>query len=173
MKSAIRAPMPTITIQLLKPAKQQIITFPAELLRQVEGEIVVRAVWERPSLDLGYTTFEAGAEFIEYYYTDHWYTIYAIHNTYGMLQGWYCNVTRPAHFDGMLLTSEDLEIDLFVSADRQTLLTLDMDEFEARNFQHVDPATYHAALEALTELKTMAQAGEHPFNPSSYKAPAY
>lgn len=155
--------MERITVQLLKPAKNQVIDFPTTLLRQGDGEIVVKAEWTRPQLDLGYVVFETGDLFTEYYYLDRWYTIYNIISSHDIAKGWYCNVARPAHFDGTTLVSEDLEIDLFVSPDRQTLLTLDMEEFAARNFERDDPPTYHAALAALGELEQMARAGIGPF----------
>lgn len=155
--------MKRITVQLLKPAKNQVIDFPAMLLRHQDGEIVVQAEWTRPRLDLGYVVFETGDLFTEYYYLDHWYTIYAIGSPQHIAKGWYCNVARPAHFDGAILTSEDLEIDLFVSPDRQMLLTLDMDEFTARNFERDDLPTYQAALAALAELERLARTGIGPF----------
>ena len=155
--------MKRITVQLLKPAKNQVIEFPALLLRQANGEIVVQAEWTRPRLDLGYVVFETGDLFIEHYYLDQWYTIYAIFSAQRLLKGWYCNVVRPAHFDNATLRSEDLEIDLFVSPDRQTLLTLDMDEFNARLFEQHDPPTHQAALAALAELQQLARTGAGPF----------
>lgn len=155
--------MKTVTVRLLKPSKGQVITFNADLLRHHDPEISVRAIWDMARRDLGYVVFEPGDIFTEYYYTDRWYTIYLIHSPAGVLKGWYCNVTRPASFEHGVLTSEDLELDVFVSPDRSTLLTLDMDEFEARRFQQDDLATYHAALAALAELRRMAEAGEPPF----------
>ena len=155
--------MRTIKIQLLKPGKGQVIEFSGQLLRHEHGEIVIRAVWERPRLDLGYVVFETGDMFTEHYYTDRWYTIYVLRSSSGLLKGWYCNVARPAAFDGVTLTSEDVELDLFVTPDRAMLLPLDVDEFEARGFQHNDTATYRAALQAMAELERLARAGEPPF----------
>jgi predicted RNA-binding protein associated with RNAse of E/G family len=80
------------------------------------------------------------------------------------LKGWYCNITRPAHIDGDVITSEDLELDLYVSPDRTTVLRLDEDEFEARGFAGSDPLTYRAARAALDNLERMARAGEAPFS---------
>ncbi|MBC8163065.1 MAG: DUF402 domain-containing protein [Roseiflexaceae bacterium] len=164
-----------INVQLLKPAKGQVITFDALLLHATATSRVVRAEWQRPPLDLGYVVFETGDTFVEHYYSDAWYTIYAIYRSAlppwvepANLKGWYCNVARPAVFGEASIISEDLEIDLFVSPDRQTLLTLDMDEFEARGFVRNDPATYQAALAALAELKRMASAGDGAFAQPQY-----
>lgn len=155
--------MQNINVQLLKPAKQQVVEYPAELIRQEGAEIVVRAVWMLPRRDLGYMVFETGDLFTEHYYTDRWYNIHSIRTPAGELKGYYCNIARPAHFDGATLTSEDLEIDLFVSPDRSTLLRLDMDEFAARDFEHTDPATYRTALATVVELERMARAATPPF----------
>jgi hypothetical protein len=51
-----------------------------------------------------------------------------------------------------------------VSADRSQLLTLDADEFVARNFEQSDPDAYTAALDALAQLQHMAQTGMPPFD---------
>ena len=156
--------MPSITVHLLKPGKGTTITYQAELLHHTPSEIKILAIWDRPTLDLGYVQFETGDHFYEYYYTERWYNVFEIRTAAGSLKGWYCNVTRPAHFDGGTLTSEDLELDLFGLPDRASMLRLDEDEFEARGFAHSDPATYTAALAALEELEALAQAGAPPFD---------
>lgn len=153
-----------VEVRLLKPGKATTIAFEADLLRQERHEIVVRAFWRRGRLDLGYVVFEDGDRFLEHYYTDRWYNIYAIYSAAGAFKGWYCNVTKPASYDGQIITSEDLEIDLFVSPDRSTILTLDMDEFAARGFDQSEPATHWHALEALAELEQLALAGAGPFS---------
>jgi hypothetical protein len=155
--------MRTLTIHLLKPAKATTVTYTGELLYHHDGSLLLLARWERPTLDLGYVVFETGDLFYEYYYTDRWYNIFEIRTLTGDLKGWYCNITRPATLSGDVLTSEDLELDLFVSPNRQQLLILDQDEFEARGFASADPATYAAALAALVELERMARAGDPPF----------
>ena len=156
--------MKSITVHLLKPGKGTTITYQGDLLRQTSGEIKILAIWDRPTLDLGYIQFETGDRFYEYYYTERWYNVFEIRSATGSLKGWYCNVTRPAHFDGTTLTSEDLELDLFVPPDRASAQRLDIDEFEARGFAHSDPATYTAALAALDELEALASTAAPPFD---------
>jgi len=80
------------------------------------------------------------------------------------LKGWYCNITRPAQIEGDVVTSEDLELDLFVSPDRKNLLRLDADEFAARGLDATDPAAYEAALAALDDLEQWARDGVPPFD---------
>lgn len=156
--------MTQLTIQLVKPGKGHTITYHGEMLRADDDCVLVLAHWERPRLDLGYVVFEPGDEFYEYYYTRRWFNIFAIRAPGGgPLKGWYCNVTRPAEIEGSTITSEDLELDLFVAPDRTTMLRLDLDEFEARGFAAAEPDTHAAALAALDELEQMARSATPPF----------
>jgi predicted RNA-binding protein associated with RNAse of E/G family len=156
--------MPEITIHLLKPAKGATVTYHGELIRAEAGYLLVHALWERPPVDLGYVVFEPGDHFYEHHYTTRWYNIFEVRGAAGALKGWYCNVARPAQVAGDVITSEDLELDLFVSPDRRDILRLDLDEFEARGLAASDPPAHAAALAALDELERMARAGEPPFD---------
>jgi predicted RNA-binding protein associated with RNAse of E/G family len=115
-------------------------------------------------MDLGYVVFAPGDHFFEHYYADRWYNIFEVRSAEGNLKGWYCNITRPALVEADLVTSEDLELDLFVAADRQHLLRLDQEEFAALGLDVTEPETYAAALQALHELEDMARRGEPPFD---------
>ena len=156
--------MKSITVHLLKPGKNTTITYAGELLSATPEQIVIEARWDRPTIDLGYVVFATGDRFTEHYYTARWYNIFEVRSAAGRLKGWYCNVTRPAQFDGATLTSEDLELDLFVPPDRLAPLRLDLDEFAARDFEQREPATHAAALAALAELEALARAGAPPFD---------
>jgi len=159
--------MRSITVNLLKPGKGTTLTYQGELLYEAPGEMLILARWDQPALDLGYITFETGDRFYEHYYSERWYNVFEIRSAAGRLKGWYCNVTRPAHFDGSTIVSEDLELDLFVSPDRTTIERLDEDEFEARRFAQSDPPAYTSALAALGELERLARAGAAPFDSAS------
>ena len=156
--------MRTITVHLLKPGKGTTVTYQGELLLAEAEHILIHARWERAPLDLGYVVFEPGDHFYEHYYTERWFNIFEVRGAAGDLKGWYCNVTRPAQVTGDVITSEDLELDLFVAPDRRHLLRLDLEEFEARDLETVDPAAHRAALAALDELEQMARSGEPPFD---------
>jgi protein associated with RNAse G/E len=153
--------MRSITIHLLKPGKGTTITYQGKLLRDDGDHMLIHARWEMPPRDLGCVVFEPGDHFYEHYYTEHWFNIFQVHAANGELKGWYCNATRPARFEGDTIESEDLELDLFVAADRQTFTRLDEDEFAAREF---DEPTQAAALVALDELERMAREEEAPFD---------
>jgi predicted RNA-binding protein associated with RNAse of E/G family len=153
-----------VQVALLKPRKRQTVGYPAEVLWRTATSIAVRAAWSRGTVDLGYLCFEPGDSLIEYFYSDRWFNVFAIYGADGRHKGWYCNVTRPASLAAAEVVSEDLELDLFVTPDRATLLRLDVDEFESCGFAQHDPATYRAAYAALAELEALARAGAAPFD---------
>ena len=113
-------------------------------------------------MDLGYVVFASGDHFFEHYYSARWYNIFEVRSAEGVLKGWYCNITRPACFEGDMVTSEDLELDLFVAPDRKQLLRLDLDEFAALELHMREPKAYDAAIQALHELEEMARTGAPP-----------
>lgn len=154
----------TITVHLLKPGKGSTVTYQGALLLAEPGHALIHARWERAALDLGYVTFAPGDHFYEHYYTERWFNIFDVRGADGARKGWYCNITRPARFEGDVIWSEDLELDLFVPPDRGAALTLDEDEFAARDFATNDPPAYAAALAALAELERMARDGSPPFD---------
>lgn len=152
-----------MTVHLLKPSKGAPVTYHGERLVCEPNHILVHARWERATLDLGFVRFDTGDHFFEHYWSERWYNIFEIREPSGSLKGWYCNVARPARFSGDTVTSEDLELDLFVPPDLKEPLTLDENEFAARNFE---PDTHRAALEALGELRGMVQRRLPPFDSS-------
>jgi predicted RNA-binding protein associated with RNAse of E/G family len=156
--------MHNITVHLLKPRKHKTVTYQGALVVQEPGHLLVHARWERAAMDLGYVVFAPGDHFLEHYYTERWYNIFEVRSDEGTLKGWYCNITRPALIDGDVVTSEDLELDLFVAPDRQHLLRLDAEEFAALALDVTEPSAYAAAWQALHELEDMARAGAPPFD---------
>lgn len=156
--------MKQITIHLVKPDKGQTVTYSGELLRAEPGYVLVRALWERGRLDLGYVVFEPGDVFLEHFYADRWYNVFELRSEHGALKGWYCNVTRPARISEHTVVSEDLALDLFVSPDRRRILILDEEEFAALGLDRSDPQAHAAARAALAELERLAGAALAPFD---------
>jgi predicted RNA-binding protein associated with RNAse of E/G family len=156
--------MPRIKVHLVKPRQQKTVIYDGVILVQEPGHLLVHARWERGAMDLGYVVFAPGDHFFEHYYTERWYNIFEVRSAAGDLKGWYCNITRPAIFGDDMLTSEDLELDLFVAPDRRHLLRLDLEEFDALALDVTEPEAYEAALQALHELEEMARTGVPPFD---------
>ena len=121
--------------------------------------VVVLATRTLPSVDLGFVRFETGDRFIEHYWRNRWWGILEVHDCNGALKGWYGNISRPLEVHGVALRSHDLELDLWLSADRTQLVRLDEDEFEASRLAEREPDVAAAARLALAELELHARAG--------------
>ncbi|MGQ0608375.1 MAG: DUF402 domain-containing protein [Chloroflexota bacterium] len=128
--------------------------------------LVVRGPWAEPEArDLGFVRFEPGDMFTEHYWRDRWFSVKEVRNGAGDVKGWYCDVARPIRVDGDTVVSVDLDLDLWVSADRGTILKLDEDEFAAGGLAEADPAAAQLALDALAELERLATDGFRGLDP--------
>jgi protein associated with RNAse G/E len=120
----------SIIVFKLDPFNQEKTRYTGEVIARYPDHIVVSATWTRPALDLGYTRFETGDAFTEYYYSSRWYNVFEITSAEGMLKGWYCNVAEPAHIFSDRIEQIDLFLDVWVDPNGHTLI-LDEDEFAA------------------------------------------
>ncbi|MFF4157677.1 DUF402 domain-containing protein [Streptomyces sp. NPDC001678] len=147
------------TVSLLKAGRIK-VRYPAEVLTDDGTHVVVRAAWAGTSArDFGFVRFEEGDVFTEHYWRDRWYAVKEVRDGGGTLKGWYCDVTRPAAVGPDGIVVEDLDLDLWVSADETAILRLDEDEFAASGLAERDPGAADAALRALDELEGLAKAG--------------
>ena len=151
-------------VNLIKPYKHTTISYVAQPLLVRPDYACVRAMWTRPAVDLGYMQFAPGDILDEHFYADKWYCVFTVFRADGQLRGWYCNVTKPASIYTNAVTSVDLELDLFVAPDRIATLRLDVDEFEAQNYRHVDAQLYETSYAAMTELELLARSHSAPFD---------
>jgi protein associated with RNAse G/E len=149
-----------ITVVKLNPLGEEKIRYPAEVLARLENGIILDAYWNNPNRDLGYTVFETGDHFIEYFYTNRWFNIFAISSANGGRKGWYCNIAAPALIGEEQIEQIDLLLDVWVGSDGQTLI-LDEEEFAA------DPtlteAQRHGARQGLQDLLALIEARREPF----------
>ncbi len=137
------------------------IRYPAELLADDGTRITVRAPWAGDvARDFGFVRFESGDIFTEYYWRDRWYAVKEVRDSKGTLKGWYTDITRPATVSEGELVVEDLDLDLWRSADGRTVLRLDEDEFAASGLTQSDPEAASAAVAALDELELLAREGD-------------
>ncbi|WP_405711170.1 MULTISPECIES: DUF402 domain-containing protein [unclassified Streptomyces] len=146
-----------LVVALVKAGRTK-IRYPADVVRDDGTRVTVRAPWAAPGVrDFGFVRFEPGDVFTEHYWRDRWFAVKEVRTGAGGLKGWYCDITRPAVLrDGELLV-EDLDLDLWVSADGSSVLRLDEDEFEESGLAARDPAAADAALRALDELEHLAR----------------
>ncbi|MGB8942230.1 MAG: DUF402 domain-containing protein [Streptomyces sp.] len=155
-----------VEVVLMKAGRTK-IRYPAEVVADDGTVVTVRAPWAADGIrDFGFVRFEPGDVFTEHYWRDRWYAVKEVRTSTGVLKGWYCDVTRPAVRDGSTLTVEDLDLDLWCSADGRTILRLDEDEFAESGLAERDPEAASRALSALDELERLARGGD-PLAPAS------
>jgi hypothetical protein len=148
-----------LDVVLVKAGRTK-IRYAAELLADDGTRVVVRAPWSGSGVrDFGFVRFEPGDVFTEYYWRDRWYAVKEVRDATGALKGWYCDITRPATLSGTELIVEDLDLDLWRSADGTDVLRLDEDEFAESVLARTDPEAAAAAMAALDELEVFATVG--------------
>lgn len=152
-----RPAMKTLTVTLVKAGVTK-ISYPADLLADTGTRISVRAPWAAPGVrDFGFVQFEPGDVFTEHFWRDRWYAVKEVRSGAGVLKGWYCDITRPAVVRGGEVVVEDLDLDLWVSADGSDVRRLDEDEFAASGLAERDPEAAARAVEALDALEHQAR----------------
>ncbi len=153
---------PTITVHKLDARGAETWRYAGRLLEQTDSAVRLEAVFDRPDADLAGLQLRRGDRFVETFYTDRWYNVFAVHDADDdRLKGWYCNVTRPARLspDGRHLYAEDLAIDLIVFPDGRWQV-LDEEEYAALD---IPLEERRHALRALAELQAMAMGQRGPF----------
>ncbi|MFF3655415.1 DUF402 domain-containing protein [Streptomyces olivochromogenes] len=149
-----------VDVVLVKSGRTK-IRYPAELLADDGTRVTVRAPWAGEGVrDFGFVRFEPGDVFTEYYWRDRWYAVKEVRDAEGVRKGWYCDITRPATLSGGELVVEDLDLDLWRSADGTDVLRLDEDEFAASGLATTDPRAAAAAQKALDTLELLAREGD-------------
>lgn len=145
-----------LDVVLVKAGRTK-IRYAAELLSDDGTRIAVRAPWSGAGVrDFGFVRFEPGDVFTEYYWRDRWYAVKEVRDASGALKGWYCDITRPAILSGAELVVEDLDLDLWCSADGTDVRRLDEDEFAESGLAESDPEAAAAAVAALDDLAAYA-----------------
>ncbi|WP_432123242.1 DUF402 domain-containing protein [Streptomyces sp. S1] len=149
----------SVEVTLTKAGRTK-IRYPAEVLVAEPGRLSVRAPWAAEGVrDFGFVRFEPGDVFVEHYWRDRWFTVKEVWSADGSLKGWYCDVTRPPVIGGSGVVVEDLDLDLWVSADGSEVLRLDEDEFAASGLAASDPEAAARAVAALDELEALGRDG--------------
>lgn len=151
--------MGSMTVYKLDDWGRVVWQYPAAVLERGATHIRLEAHFNRDDMDLGYAIFARGDRFIETFYSDRWYNVFAIYGRDdGRLKGWYCNVCRPAEITATAVRCADLALDVWVAPDGATRV-LDEEEFEASDLPAVDR---QQAEEALGQLLRLALEGQLP-----------
>ncbi len=147
-------------VQKKNPAGAVTYAYEGVLMSRDENMITLEALFDRADMPFMDVVFKQGDRFVEYYYTDRWYNIFAIHDRDdGQIKGWYCNVGMPAVIEDGVVSYVDLALDLWISAEgKQTIL--DEDEFAALNLHD---ELSGSALKGLEELRILFKNNRPPF----------
>lgn len=151
-----------VRVEKLNLARDVVIAYDGVLVERTATRVVLEATFTRGPMALGYVTLALGDRFVEYFFTDRWYNVFAIYDGEdGAFKGWYCNVTRPAEVEAdgeanLVVRAVDLALDYFRQPGGAEFV-LDEDEFSALPLTAEERAAARAALE---ELRAMAARGE-------------
>jgi len=153
-----------ITVIKQNPLGETKIQYQGEVITRLANGVVIQAYWTHVTNDLGYTRFEPGDRFTEYYYSNRWYNIFDIATADGTRKGWYCNVAEPARIFEDHIEQVDLLLDVWVDPTGKPLI-LDENEFVADTTLNVEQRK--GAQQGLQDLLQMIAAQEKPFSTSS------
>jgi predicted RNA-binding protein associated with RNAse of E/G family len=128
------------------------LRYSGRVVEQGPTFIRLEAFFFHDDKELGYTVFARGDRFVESYYSDRWYNIFAVYNgNSGPLKGWYCNVCRPSAIRDGEVRCEDLALDVWIPPDGPPLV-LDEEEFLALELPAEEQAQCRAAVDELVGL---------------------
>ena len=153
--------MAFITVNKLNSSGVIKIQYQGEIIERFADGIIIQAYWEHPLKDLGYTCFEPGDRFIEYFYTQRWFNIFDISNASNERKGWYCNIAEPADIYKDQIKQKDLLLDVWVDP-WGTPLLLDEDEFKVDTT--LDDEQRQGARQGLYDLLKMIANEIAPFS---------
>ena len=150
-----------VHVRKLRPDGSQAFAWDGTVLRCDATGIVLRAPFNVDHVDLGFTTFRRGDEFIEFYFWDRWFNVFQISEPDGTLKGWYANLGLPAELDPHTgeLKYVDLALDVWVASSGEYEV-LDQDEFGALIAEHSELA--ENAEKAREELLELVKSGRLP-----------
>jgi len=148
-----------VKVQKKNPDGEVLVEYEGDELERNESFVKFEALFTRDDMPFMDVVFKKGDRFVEYYYFDRWYNIFAIYDRDdGQVKGWYCNVGMPAVSEDGVVSYVDLALDLWVSADgKQTVL--DEDEFADLKLSH-ELST--GALQGLEELQRLFKNNRPP-----------
>ena len=150
-----------LTVHKLDAYGREVFRYPGRLVQAAVDRIVLEAEFGREAMDVGELRMEPGDRFVETFYFDRWYNVFAVYaGTSRQLRGWYVNVTRPARLEGSEIYAEDLALDLVVTPERSWEV-LDREEFDALE---IPAADRERAERGLAELVDLLVSGSPPFD---------
>jgi len=149
-----------IVVHKLDEKGNEVWRYSGQLLERSETHIIIEARYDRDDQDFHELLLRRGDRFVESFYSDRWYNVFAIYDVDSdLLKGWYCNITRPASIQAGHVYYEDLALDLVVLPDGKWQV-LDEEQFAA---QDLSLEERQHALNAISELQTLVVRKRGPF----------
>jgi predicted RNA-binding protein associated with RNAse of E/G family len=149
-----------IVVHKLNEQGTEVWRYEGVILETDSNAVTLEAQFDRATVDFHEITLTKGDRFVETFFSDRWYNIFAIYDAQdGHFKGWYCNITRPARIEPGHVYAEDLALDLIVYPDGRWLV-MDEDEFDQLDIPLQDRELARTSLEALIQL---AQNKRGPF----------
>lgn len=140
-----------VTVSKLNLEKQETWRYTGKVLAQNGTSVILEAYFNRPDTPFHGILLCQGDRFVETFYTDRWYNIFAMYDSMDdQIKGWYCNICYPAEYNGGVISYVDLALDLLVYPDGKQLV-LDQEEFDQLN---LPTNIQKQAWAALAELQT-------------------
>ncbi len=144
---------PAVTVIKRNLVGQVVVQYTARVLRRRSNYVILEARFNHADTPIPGEILKRNDRFVEIYYTDRWYNIFAVHDREDdRVKGYYCNIGYPAVFEsGSRISYIDLALDLWVAPDG-TQTVLDEEEFAALD---LDAQTRRQARAALKELQQL------------------
>jgi predicted RNA-binding protein associated with RNAse of E/G family len=148
-------------VRKLRPDGSQAYAWDGVVLRCDAEGIVLRAQFNVDLVDLGFTTFHRGDDFVEFYYWERCFNVFQISAADGLFKGWYANVGLPAEVNAESgeLRYVDLELDVWMHPNGE-FIVLDQDELDTLLLARADLA--EAAERGRAELLALVESGGLP-----------
>lgn len=148
-----------ITVYKLDYEGREVWHYAARVLARRETSIRLEAFFDRQDVDVGPVVFERGDRFVETFYSDRWYNVFAVYGRDGEpFKGWYCNICRPAQIGEQAVHCEDLALDVWVDKGGDIKI-LDEEEFARLD---IGAAAREKADHALQEVLQLAAKRQLP-----------
>src|ERR1041384_1154653 len=97
-----------IKVQKKNLAGEVTYQYDGEQLNRDEHSVTLEALFDRADMPFMDTVLKTGDRFVETYYTDRWYNIFAVHEGKSdKIKGWYCNVAKPAVIEAGVVSYVD------------------------------------------------------------------
>ena len=150
-----------ITVHKLDETGREVWHYNGVVLDRTTTSLTLEAHFDRQDLDFQGVLLRRGDRFVETYYSDRWYNVFAIYDVDDdHHKGWYCNITRPARIETNHVYAEDLALDLIITSGGGQIV-VDEEEFA---MLEISPEERQQALDTLGHLQAMAAIWEGPFS---------